>query len=161
LSSSPAPSYAPSPTANAEPWATYHPKAPSPAPTAPSPTKASPAAAPPSSPTPPHGTTPCGSSPPYPACSPWPSPPASYPTPPPPAPRTVAGLAARVSDLATNRDNSGDTPPSDSPRIERVLHDGAGARLAALRVLVGMAEPILPRAPPTARTMLSEARETP
>ncbi|MDE3722817.1 histidine kinase [Nocardiopsis sp. N85] len=75
-------------------------------------------------------------------------------------PSEKARLTARVAHLATSRANTIDTQASEIRRIERDLHDGAQARLVALGMHLGMAEQIVEHDPATARTMLTEARET-
>ncbi|MEE2040309.1 histidine kinase [Nocardiopsis sp. CT-R113] len=76
------------------------------------------------------------------------------------SPSEKARLTARVAHLATSRANTIDSQASEIRRIERDLHDGAQARLVALGMHLGMAEQIVEQDPRTARSMLTEARET-
>ena len=76
------------------------------------------------------------------------------------APSEKARLTARVAHLATSRADTIDTQAAEIRRIERDLHDGAQARLVALGMHLAMTEQIIETDPTTARTMLTEARET-
>jgi signal transduction histidine kinase len=53
-----------------------------------------------------------------------------------------------------------DTQAAELRRIERDLHDGAQARLAALSMNLGLAETLVERDPATAQQLLTEARES-
>ncbi|GAA1153104.1 sensor histidine kinase [Streptomyces hebeiensis] len=66
-------------------------------------------------------------------------------------------LAARVSELESDRGVVVDTAAADLRRIERELHDGAQARLAALAVDLGQAKEKLPTDPEAAARMVDEA----
>lgn len=72
-------------------------------------------------------------------------------------PRTEQ-LERRVQDLATSRAESVDFSAAEIRRIERDLHDGAQARLAALGMSLGLADELLERDPEQARRLLAEAR---
>jgi len=74
-------------------------------------------------------------------------------------PTESARLALRVRELAETRAETVDTQAAELRRIERDLHDGAQARLAALSMNLGMAEELVERDPATAQQLLTEARE--
>lgn len=74
------------------------------------------------------------------------------------APTKRAVLASRVEELAASRAESVDTQAAEIRRIERDLHDGAQARLAALGMTLGLADELLARDPEAARALLAEAR---
>ncbi|MFF1822650.1 sensor histidine kinase [Kribbella sp. NPDC058245] len=73
-------------------------------------------------------------------------------------PTESAKLALRVQELATSRAETVDTQAAELRRIERDLHDGAQARLAALSMNLGMAEEMVARDPAQAAALLTEAR---
>ena len=69
-------------------------------------------------------------------------------------------LAVRVQEVEQTRAESVDTQAAEIRRIERDLHDGAQARLAALSMNLGLAETLVERDPATAAKLLTEARES-
>ncbi|GAB2606971.1 sensor histidine kinase [Kribbella endophytica] len=75
-------------------------------------------------------------------------------------PTENAQLAIRVRELAESRAETVDTQAAELRRIERDLHDGAQARLAALSMNLGMAEEMVARDPEQAAALLTEARES-
>jgi len=75
-------------------------------------------------------------------------------------PTESARLALRVQELAETRAETVDTQAAELRRIERDLHDGAQARLAALSMNLGMAETLVDRDPAAAQQLLTEARES-
>ncbi|MDX6292601.1 MAG: hypothetical protein QOH50_1676 [Kribbellaceae bacterium] len=75
-------------------------------------------------------------------------------------PTESAQLAIRVRELAESRAETVDTQAAELRRIERDLHDGAQARLAALSMNLGMAEEMVNRDPTQAAALLTEARES-
>lgn len=75
-------------------------------------------------------------------------------------PTESAKLAIRVRELAESRAETVDTQAAELRRIERDLHDGAQARLAALSMNLGMAEEMVNRDPAQAAALLTEARES-
>jgi signal transduction histidine kinase len=75
-------------------------------------------------------------------------------------PTESARLAMRVRELAESRAETVDTQAAELRRIERDLHDGAQARLAALSMNLGMAEEMVARDPKQAAALLTEARES-
>ncbi|MEV6281174.1 sensor histidine kinase [Kribbella sp. NPDC051770] len=75
-------------------------------------------------------------------------------------PTESAQLAIRVRELAESRAETVDTQAAELRRIERDLHDGAQARLAALSMNLGMAEEMVARDPEQAAALLTEARES-
>jgi signal transduction histidine kinase len=75
-------------------------------------------------------------------------------------PTESAQLAIRVRELAESRAETVDTQAAELRRIERDLHDGAQARLAALSMNLGMAEEMVNRDPAQAAALLTEARES-
>ncbi|HET6296364.1 MAG TPA: sensor histidine kinase [Kribbella sp.] len=75
-------------------------------------------------------------------------------------PTENAKLALRVRELAESRAETVDTQAAELRRIERDLHDGAQARLAALSMNLGMAEEMVSRDPAQAAALLTEARES-
>jgi signal transduction histidine kinase len=75
-------------------------------------------------------------------------------------PTESAQLALRVRELAESRAETVDTQAAELRRIERDLHDGAQARLAALSMNLGMAEEMVNRDPEQAQALLTEARES-
>ncbi|HET6743366.1 MAG TPA: sensor domain-containing protein, partial [Kribbella sp.] len=62
-------------------------------------------------------------------------------------PTESAKLAMRVRELSESRAETVDTQAAELRRIERDLHDGAQARLAALSMNLGMAEEMVARDP--------------
>ncbi len=75
-------------------------------------------------------------------------------------PTESAQLAIRVRELSDSRAETVDTQAAELRRIERDLHDGAQARLAALSMNLGMAEEMVARDPAQAAALLTEARES-
>ncbi|WP_328992251.1 sensor histidine kinase [Kribbella sp. NBC_01245] len=75
-------------------------------------------------------------------------------------PTKAAELNLRVQQLATSRAETVDTQAAELRRIERDLHDGAQARLAALSMTLGLAESMVGRDPDQAQQLLTEARES-
>ncbi|MFC0625041.1 sensor histidine kinase [Kribbella deserti] len=75
-------------------------------------------------------------------------------------PTKAAELNLRVQELATSRAETVDTQAAELRRIERDLHDGAQARLAALSMTLGLAESMVGRDPKQAQQLLTEARES-
>jgi signal transduction histidine kinase len=75
-------------------------------------------------------------------------------------PTESAQLALRVRELAESRAETVDTQAAELRRIERDLHDGAQARLAALSMNLGMAEEMVDRDPAQAQALLTEARQS-
>ncbi len=72
----------------------------------------------------------------------------------------VAVLEARVADVEVTRSESLDHQAAEIRRIERDLHDGAQARIAAVGMNVGLAEKLMASDPEAAAALLKEARET-
>ncbi|WP_199042015.1 sensor histidine kinase [Glycomyces salinus] len=69
-------------------------------------------------------------------------------------------LTARVSELREARDQTVDHAAAELRRIERDLHDGAQARIAALSLTLGMAEELLRSThPDQAAVLIGEARD--
>ncbi|UNS98383.1 sensor domain-containing protein [Streptomyces tubbatahanensis] len=68
-------------------------------------------------------------------------------------------LAARVTELETDRGVVVDTAAADLRRIERDLHDGAQARLVSLAMGLGMAKEKLGEDPRGAATVVEEAHQ--
>ncbi|MCK7623665.1 sensor domain-containing protein [Streptomyces sp. RS10V-4] len=66
-------------------------------------------------------------------------------------------LAARVSELESDRGVLADTAAADLRRIERQLHDGAQARLAALALDLGLAKEKLAEDPDAAARLVDAA----
>ncbi|MFE0640831.1 sensor histidine kinase [Streptomyces sp. NPDC058877] len=66
-------------------------------------------------------------------------------------------LASRVTELESDRGVVVDTAAADLRRIERELHDGAQARLAALAMDLGLAKEKLARDPEAAAVLVDEA----
>ncbi|MFI5620902.1 sensor histidine kinase [Streptomyces sp. NPDC051567] len=66
-------------------------------------------------------------------------------------------LAGRVTELESDRGVVADTAAADLRRIERDLHDGAQARLAALAMDLGLAKEKLGEDPQAAARMVDEA----
>ncbi|MEI7057963.1 histidine kinase [Nocardioides sp. CCNWLW239] len=72
----------------------------------------------------------------------------------------VAELAARVETVESTRAETLDHSAAELRRIERDLHDGAQARIAAVGMSVGLAEKLMATDPEAAAALLREARET-
>jgi signal transduction histidine kinase len=72
----------------------------------------------------------------------------------------VAELRQRVAAVEETRAESLDHQAAEIRRIERDLHDGAQARIAAVGMNVGLAEKLVDTDPETAAALLREARET-
>jgi signal transduction histidine kinase len=75
------------------------------------------------------------------------------------APTERTALALRVRHLTETRTDAVDASAAELRRIERDLHDGAQARLAALGMSLGMAEDLLTTNPEAAQKLLIEARQ--
>jgi signal transduction histidine kinase len=73
---------------------------------------------------------------------------------------TAAQLAARLSVVEETRAESLDHSAAEIRRIERDLHDGAQARMAAVGMSVGLAEKLVMTDPDAALALLREARQT-
>ena len=67
--------------------------------------------------------------------------------------------SARITTLTETRDRATDDAEAELRRIERDLHDGAQARLAAVGLSLGMAENLVRDEPEQAIALLAEARE--
>jgi signal transduction histidine kinase len=65
----------------------------------------------------------------------------------------------RISTLTETRERATDDAESELRRIERDLHDGAQARLAAVGLSLGMAEDLVREHPEQAIALLAEARQ--
>jgi len=76
------------------------------------------------------------------------------------APTHNAALRLRVQRLADTRSAAVDASAAELRRIERDLHDGAQARIAALGMSLGMAEDLFRTDPEAALALLAEARES-
>ncbi|MCD0444733.1 sensor domain-containing protein [Glycomyces sp. A-F 0318] len=75
-------------------------------------------------------------------------------------PTAKALLTERVTELRQARDQTVDHAASELRRIERDLHDGAQARIAALSLTLGMAEELLHHGrPDQAVALVGEARQ--
>lgn len=72
----------------------------------------------------------------------------------------VAVLERRVAKVEETRAEALDQQAAEIRRIERDLHDGAQARIAAVGMTVGLAEKVLATDPDTASALLREARES-
>lgn len=72
----------------------------------------------------------------------------------------VANLERRVERVEETRSASLDHSAAEIRRIERDLHDGAQARIAAVGMSVGLAEKLLATDPAAAAELLREARES-
>ncbi len=72
----------------------------------------------------------------------------------------VAALERRVEQVEESRTESLDHSAAEVRRIERDLHDGAQARIAAVGMNVGLAEKLLATDPEAAAALLREVRET-
>lgn len=71
-----------------------------------------------------------------------------------------AALKRRVTQLAQNRTDTVDQSASELRRIERDLHDGPQARLAAMAMTIGLATELLERDPTAAHRLLNETSES-
>lgn len=72
----------------------------------------------------------------------------------------VERLERRVSEVTASRAETLDHSAAEVRRIERDLHDGAQARIAAVGMNVGLAEKLIETDPAAAAELLREARET-
>ncbi|MCW2766833.1 MAG: histidine kinase [Nocardioides sp.] len=72
----------------------------------------------------------------------------------------VETLERRVEQVAASREQTLDHSAAEVRRIERDLHDGAQARIAAVGMNVGLAEKLMATDPAAAAALLREARET-
>ena len=72
----------------------------------------------------------------------------------------VERLEARVEQVAASRTETLDHSAAEVRRIERDLHDGAQARIAAVGMNVGLAEKLIDTDPEAAAELLREAKET-
>jgi len=72
----------------------------------------------------------------------------------------VERLRHRVAEVAASRADTIDHGAEELRRIERDLHDGAQARIAAVGMSVGLAEKLLRTDPEAASRLLQEARTT-
>ena len=72
----------------------------------------------------------------------------------------VERLRHRVAEVAASRSETLDHSAEELRRIERDLHDGAQARIAAVGMSVGLAEKLLRTDPDAASELLREARTT-
>ena len=72
----------------------------------------------------------------------------------------VERLERRVEEVAASRSETLDHSAAEVRRIERDLHDGAQARIAAVGMNVGLAEKLVSSDPSAAAELLREARET-
>ncbi|MEV0718194.1 sensor domain-containing protein [Asanoa sp. NPDC050611] len=69
-------------------------------------------------------------------------------------------LAARVDRLEETRADVVDAGAAELRRIEKDLHDGAQARIAAVGMTIGLAEQLVRTDPARAEALLAEARDT-
>jgi signal transduction histidine kinase len=72
----------------------------------------------------------------------------------------VAALERRVEHVTASRSDMLDHSAAEVRRIERDLHDGAQARMAAVGMTVGLAEKLVASDPDAAAALLAEARRT-
>ena len=72
----------------------------------------------------------------------------------------VAALERRVQQVTASRSETLDHSAAEIRRIERDLHDGAQARMAAVGMAVGLAEKLVATDPEAAAALLAEARQT-
>ena len=72
----------------------------------------------------------------------------------------VERLEQRVAEVTESRAETLDHGAAEVRRIERDLHDGAQARIAAVGMNVGLAEKLIGTDPEAAAALLREARET-
>jgi signal transduction histidine kinase len=68
-------------------------------------------------------------------------------------------VGERISTLTVTRERVSDDAEAEMRRIERDLHDGAQARLAAVGLSLGMAEDLIREDPEQAIALMAEARE--
>ncbi|MEY9929272.1 signal transduction histidine kinase [Catenulispora sp. GP43] len=68
-------------------------------------------------------------------------------------------VGERISTLTVTRERVSDDAEAEMRRIERDLHDGAQARMAAVGLSLGMAEDLIRENPDEAIALLAEARE--
>jgi len=76
------------------------------------------------------------------------------------APTARRALSARVGVLTQTRSEVLDSSAAELRRIERDLHDGAQARIAALGLDIGLAEQLVHQDPDAAVALLAGARES-
>lgn len=76
------------------------------------------------------------------------------------SPTEVTRLSHRVRHLTETRDDAVGSQASELRRIERNLHDGAQARLVAMGMTLDAAMRVLADHPETARSLLTEAKDT-
>lgn len=69
-------------------------------------------------------------------------------------------LQARVQQVTESRAATVDSAATELRRVERDLHDGAQARLAALGMTIGLAESQIERDPDAAKQLMAEARQS-
>jgi len=69
-------------------------------------------------------------------------------------------LERRVADVSRTRSETIDHSAAELRRIERDLHDGAQARIAALGMNLGLAEELIASDPQEAARLIAEARES-
>lgn len=72
----------------------------------------------------------------------------------------IAALERRVEHVTASRSATLDQSAAEVRRIERDLHDGAQARMAAVGMTVGLAEKLVASDPDAALALLAEARQT-
>lgn len=72
----------------------------------------------------------------------------------------LAQLERRVTEVSESRSETLDLSAAEIRRIERDLHDGPQARIAALGMTVGLAQKLVPSDPDEAINLLGEARQT-
>lgn len=70
----------------------------------------------------------------------------------------TAALEQRVAEVTAARTGTADAAAQELRRIERDLHDGPQARLAALGMELGLAEQLMTRDPAAAAGLIAEAR---
>lgn len=75
-------------------------------------------------------------------------------------PSADAGLAVRVAELTATRAAALDAHGAELRRIERDLHDGAQARIAAVIMQLGLADSLRQRDPGAADDMVRKAQDT-
>ncbi|NNH72376.1 sensor histidine kinase [Nocardia uniformis] len=76
------------------------------------------------------------------------------------APPADVALADRVAELTATRAAALDAHGAELRRIERDLHDGAQARMAAVIMQLGLAEQLHDRDPAAARDLMRKAQDT-
>jgi len=72
----------------------------------------------------------------------------------------LAALERRVEQVTESRSETLDLSAAEIRRIERDLHDGAQARMAAVGMTVGLTRKLVRSDPDTAEALLDEARQT-